>query len=187
MECIGGLVIFVVVGGFIASVVGCCFAWTLGPLDRAAKDRRYPIQFSLADLLCLFVLVQLPIGAVHCVPHGQGVRGVMVVVDVVLAAVAAVVWWTGVRTLSRAGIHVVWQRCLLLSVVLPSAVVGSFAGVGLPAAAIACFSSREPEWGGWLLAMEIPLFAILYGLGRFTRAVVASSRIEEPQQQLTPQ
>ena len=53
--------------GFVASVAAAwaCLNWVLGPLDRAAKNRQFPIQFGLADLLCLFVLIQLPVGILH--------------------------------------------------------------------------------------------------------------------------
>ena len=51
---------------FLLAIVVVCsipawftLKWVFGPLDRAAKNRKYPIQFSLADFLCLFVEIQL--------------------------------------------------------------------------------------------------------------------------------
>ena len=72
MESLVGLVAFVAVGAFIIAVMAVIIAtaWALlnsalGALDRAAKNRQFPIQFGLADLLCLFVLIQLPVGVIH--------------------------------------------------------------------------------------------------------------------------
>ena len=62
LDGIPGVVAFFSVFGF---ALWACGFWILRPLDRAAKNRRYAIQFSLADLLCLFVLVELPLGALH--------------------------------------------------------------------------------------------------------------------------
>ena len=87
---------------------GVCLYWVLGPLDRAAKNRRFAMQFSLADLLCLFVLVQLPVGLLHWAAGGSKMEpGGVLVVDIQIAVAATVVWWKCVRTMSRAGIHVV--------------------------------------------------------------------------------
>jgi len=152
-----------------------CLNWVLGPLDRAARNRQFPIQFGLADLLCLFVQVQLPVGSVHWALHNGLQEGVLVV-DVVLGAVATLVWWICVRTLSRAGIHVVWQRCVILTLAMPAAYVGTVAVIVLPFLAFGFFADQQRSTAGWLLLVEIPLAGILYGLGRFTRAVVASTK-----------
>ena len=99
MEPLLALVVFVAVVSAIAFAAWACLNWVLGPLDRAAKNRRYPIQFALADLLCLFVLIQLPVGLIHWAARDVP-RGRLVIFDVVLGVVATVVWWFCVRTLS---------------------------------------------------------------------------------------
>ena len=175
MAALVGIAVFLVVLVSICFAAWACLNWTLGPLDRAAKNRQYPIQFGLADLLCLFVLVQLPAGIAHWMLREYLHEGV-VVLDVVLGVIATLVWWVSLRTLSRAGIHVVWQRCVVLTLVLPGAYVSSIATIALPVAAFALLMGQRSSVGGWLLLAEIPLACILYGFGRFTRAIVASSK-----------
>ena len=58
MEFLGCLVGLAMLAAMASAVWGC-YRWVLGPLDRAAKSRQYPAQFSLADLLSLFVLARI--------------------------------------------------------------------------------------------------------------------------------
>jgi hypothetical protein len=154
---------------------GAILLWVLGPLDRAAKNRRYPIQFGLADLLCLFVLVQPIIGLLHWASRDDPNHGV-VILDVLFGAIIIVLWWFCVRTLSRAGIHVVWQRCTILTLVMPGAYAGSIAVIVLPFVSGSFFLDRHPATAGWLLLVEVALLIILYLFSRFTRAAVASTK-----------
>jgi hypothetical protein len=149
--------------------------WMLGPLDRAAKNRQYPIQFGLADLLSLFVLIQLPIGLIHWALQAEPHR-VAVIFDVVLGVINTVLWWFCVRTLSRAGIHVVWQRCLVIIVVMPGAYVGSIVAIVLPFVAGQFFLEQKFAIADWLLLAETILAGILYAFSRFTRAIAAAAK-----------
>jgi hypothetical protein len=166
--------------GFVVFTIGACLKWVIGPLDRAAKDRQYPVQYSLADLLCVFVLVQLVIGLSHWATcdSQQPTAIAILILDVVLAAVAAVVWWKFVRTLSRAGILIVWHRCVILVIILPAAVVGSIAVMFLFFVALATIQSQNIIVGIWLLLAEIPVIGIQYAMGRFTRRIAASAEKE---------
>jgi hypothetical protein len=175
MEALAGVVGSVAVMAAIIIVPSACLNWVLGPLDRAAKNRWYPIQFGLADLLCLFVLIQLPVGLMHWTLHDMLGKGV-VVLDVLLGVAATLVWWVCVRTLSRAGIHVVWQRCAVLTLVMPGTYASTLALIGLPIAVVALFVEHHPAIAGWLLLVEVILPFVLYGLGRCTRAVVAATK-----------
>ena len=152
-----------------------CLIWVLGPLDRAAKNRQFPIQFGLADLLCLFVLIQLPIGILHWTLADDLKQGI-VPADIVVGIAAGSVWWVCWHTMSRAGIQVVWQRCVVLALVLPGGYVGSIALAVLPFVAVAMFMSDRSTIAWWLLFVEITLPPILYYFGRFTRAIVAASK-----------
>jgi hypothetical protein len=152
-----------------------CLAWVLGPLDRAAKNRQFPIQFGLADLLCLFVLIQLPVGILHWTLADDLKQGI-VGFDILVGIAAGSVWWVCWHTMSRAGIQVVWQRCLVLALVLPGGYVGSIALAVLPFVAVALFMSDRPTIAWSLLLVEIILPAVLYYFGRFTRAIVAASK-----------
>jgi hypothetical protein len=55
------------------------------------------------------------------------------------------------------------------------ALVGSIALVVLPFAAFILLHEAHNAAGFWLLLAELLLAAIIYGLGRFTRAIVASA------------
>jgi hypothetical protein len=157
------------------AVVWVSLSWVLGPLDCAAKVRRLPLQFGLADLLCLFVLVQLPIGFVHWITHITALQSLELAGDIVASIVAVALWWNGWRMLSRAGIHTVWQRGVILAVVVPGVIIGPVSLIALPFVALVVKCN-------WLLFALIPIVAILYAIGRFTRAVVASAQEESESQ-----
>ncbi len=119
MGVLAGFIALVAVGAAIIGIIvaiafaaRACLNWVLGPLDRAAKNRQFPIQFGLADLLCLFVLIQLSIGFLQWM---SGDVEAVVVLDILLGVIVIVVWWKCVRTLSQAGIHGAWQRCFVLT------------------------------------------------------------------------
>jgi hypothetical protein len=169
----------VVLGGIALAVIVIwrSAVWVLGPLDQAARNRWHPVQFSLADFLCLFILVDLPMGGIHCcVPKGDGVMGGVIAADVVVAVLAALVWWTGVRTLSRAGIHGTWRRGFVLAVVIPVGYAGSFIIGCLPFFIIGLWLDNGNSPSAMKLTVaEIATGGALYGLGHITRAVVASA------------
>jgi hypothetical protein len=174
MEFLGCLLGLALVAA-MAAAVGLCYRWVLGPLDRAANSRQYPAQFSLADLLSLFVLVQLPFGGMHWATQGGENLPVEVCFDLLISVAVAAVWWTCIRTLSRAGIHVTWHRCLVIAVTVPVTFVGSSALVVLPFAALVLLTEQHNPVGYWLLLAEPVVGGVLYGLGRFTRFVVAEA------------
>jgi hypothetical protein len=172
---------FVAIGAMFALPWGCLY-WVLGPIDRAAKNRQYPPQFSLADLLSLFVLVQLPVGIVHWAVQGseslateRESLAAEAVVDVLVAGTAIVVWWKCVGTLSRAGIGVVWHRCMILAVGLPVVLAAIGALMILPCAAFVVLTEQNDPIGWWMLVAEAPVAGVLFGLSRFTRAIVAQA------------
>ena len=70
----------------------------------------------------------------------------------------------------------VFVACAFVAVVLPCTNAGSFAVSGFLFAAFCCRMDRDLSTAGWLLLVEIPLAGIFYGLGRFTRAIVARAR-----------
>ncbi|MGD0896875.1 MAG: hypothetical protein ABR915_03500 [Thermoguttaceae bacterium] len=160
-------------------VVWRCLSWVIGPLDRAARNRRFPLQFSLADFLCLFVLVQLPLAAINWMARGGGPdQGPEAVVLVVVAAVAGLIWWMGVQTLSRAGIHGVWQRCVVLTVAVPVAFVAGPATCILTPRGLYLLFGEQDLAGCWMLLAVLLVACAVYGLGRLTRAIVAAAEAQ---------
>jgi hypothetical protein len=158
----------------VAVIVWLSFTWVLGPLDRAAKTRRGTFQFSIGDLLCLFVLIQLPFGAVHWRLAGENVQQeIRLGFSLLTVGVAVVAWLAGVQLLSKAQIHVPWQRSVALAVVMPLAVFGNFALIAMPIVAMTMLEQGQTSRACWLLIAEVLLCCVIYGCGRFTRMIVA--------------
>lgn len=150
--------------------------WILGPLNRAANNRQYPIQYSLADLLFLFVLVQFPIGLIRWMASAtQMDRAAEVAIDIVVLIIAILLWWNTARLLSRAGVHTVWRRAVILIIAVPSLIAGPFA-IFIP------LGLAMDKGHGFMILIEIPIIGFLYWLGLFTRAAVASAKTEAEMQ-----
>jgi len=155
-------------GAFLA--IWWIAVWVLRPLDIAAKSQKLPMRFTLADFLCLFVLVQT--SAAGLLFEGQ--FG-WTIVCFGWAAFGSM-WALGVHTLSRAGVVNPWHRALFLVLVVPFTVVSAI--LLAPAAltlAASLFSPMPPFRGLELLLaiLAVPAaIAVLYGLGRLTRRMV---------------
>jgi hypothetical protein len=170
----------------VVLVVSGSFAWVLEPLRCAAMNRRLVKQFSLADLFCLFVLVQLPFGVIHWM-RGKESLLPEPVSDSLAAILVAVVWWAGVAMSSSAGIQIVWHRCVILLVVLPGTLAGTFAVIILPFLAVFVQIRHHNTTGYWLLLAEPLLGGALYGLGRFMRYIVASAQVPRTEMPSVPE
>jgi hypothetical protein len=161
------------------TLLACAVAswWVETPLRRAARDRDCPIQFTLADALCLLVCAQVVLGVLHWEGLCIGPK-IVVSRDVFYLWLVLYVWWLLTRMLSRAGVHVVWQRC---AVILGTAVtaIGCIAVGFAPCAVVDLFGNRPrvPHDVCVLVAAALAPGAI-YGLGRLTRAIVASAAKE---------
>lgn len=155
--------------------------WVLGPLDQAARNRQYPMQFGLADLLCLCLLVQIVVSIVHWSTSAQP-RSAAIAFDVVLSATVAYFWWIGVRTLSRAGIQLVWHRCIFLTIVMPGAIVGAMTVFALPVAVIASLLRLRLALATWLFLAEAFVIGILFVSSRLTRTIVAAAMLKREDQ-----
>jgi hypothetical protein len=147
--------------------------WMETPLRRAARDRNCPIQFTLADALCLLVCVQLTLGVLHWEGLCLGFK-IDVVRDIYYLWLVPYVWWSVTRTLSRAGIHVVWQRCVVILGVAVTA-VGCLA-VGFAPCAVVDLFGKHPNLPHdiCILLAAVLIAGIIYRLRFFTRAIVAS-------------
>lgn len=160
------------------SVVITWFAlrWVLGPLDRAAKNQPYPVQFTLADFLCLFVEVQLTLAGPSLAFGTMQDKSPAIGVTVALTATVLLVWWTGVRTLSRAGVHGTAGRAFTLIAAIP---LGFAAAIALPLLAIAIglsFVEPRSEIPAALLGLiGIALVLLVAGLGFAIRRILASA------------
>ena len=172
---VGALLMF----GAIALVVSALAfgAWVVRPVDRAARGRRHPPQFSLFDFLCLFVLIQLPTGLVHGLLDAREELATICILDAFGWGACSAMWWFSVRTLSQAGVSNPRHRAVFLLVALPIAVFGAIA---LPAAVVAmvAVAANPPSNGREVVALlaglAIGLFVAIYLCGRYTRWMLAA-------------
>ncbi len=118
--------------------------WVLGPLDRAAKNRRYPIQFTLADFLCLFVQIQLLLAWPATLFQTTEDKSAFIGIAIGVVALTLLVWWTGVHTLSRAGIHNTLGRALTLTIGIPFGYAGSLAIPAIGLTTLAMLFDGQP-------------------------------------------
>jgi hypothetical protein len=172
---------FVILAGSFAVYGGCYWGvpWALEPLDRAGKDRQGAMQFTLADILCLFVPAQLSLGVVHWVTRNAETHAKEWEWDIAIVAVMAVVWLVVVLKLSGAGIHVAWRRCVVLMVAPPMAFVGS-AILNVPFWPLKLLGWHMTFAGfALLLVAAAMLGGGIFGLRRFTEAIVG---LETPPQ-----
>jgi hypothetical protein len=177
----------------VSLVVGCgtpllgivvalsAVSWVLAPLDRAAKNRRCPIQFTLGDLFCLSIQFQLALaGPALIFPHVYVGEKNVAMAGLFVAFIAAFVlpaWWIGVRTLSRAGVQGALARAVLMTVVVPFGFVCSIAAGAIPAGVIV-IGFLERNAGSWYISsflLEVVLVSIVFGLGVMMRRLIATA------------
>ena len=154
--------------------------WIVGPLDRAARHRMRPTQFTMIDFLSLMFLFQLPMAAVRGWASVREERSVFVFYAFGWLATSAM-WGMSVRTLSRAGIENIWRRAIFLALVLPAAYFGSIAfTVILALGSISLFLVESPWHNAapMMFAAACGLILAFFLSARFVRKMVRAS--EEP-------
>jgi hypothetical protein len=178
----------VLVPAFAAAVAVLALAigrWIFNPVERAARRRELPPQYSIADFLCLFFLIQLPMALVHGYlggtesrgPGSELARAAPWVLDVFAWFACGMMWWLSIRTLSRAGIRNPWSRAIFLVVVVPVALVGA---LGIPMLSIAVLiglhSWTPAPWIWWaLVLLDLVFVGAVFGCGKYTRRIVAAA------------
>lgn len=151
-------------------------AWVLRPVDRAARLRQAPPQFTLADFLCLFFLAALPTGCLRWLAGGTDNSGVGCFAVFAWTA-CGLLWWTAVQSLSRAGITDTWHRAAFVALVVPTAVVTS---VAVPLLTLLILAHAVGEMDFVRSGLERAVFAdaglvlAAYGCGRYTRWLVSA-------------
>jgi hypothetical protein len=152
--------------------------WMFGPLEHAAADKHSPVQFTLADALCLLVLLQIASSMLHWEGRNEALTALLPS-DIMFCVLIPIVWWSLVRMLSRAGIRATWQRCVVLAVVVPVTGIGVLAVAFVPSAVLDLFLDRSNVSRDIrILLAGVVLPGVIYRLGHFTRAIVASATEE---------
>ena len=117
--------------------------------------------------------------------------GAFAITTAIIIGLVLLVWWTGVRTLSRAGIHGTLARTVALTVVIP---FGYAFAIAIPIVAFGILASLDelrPEiaTAGLLLLAEAAIVLLVVGLGYMTHRIVATAeRLRElmPPEQPAP-
>jgi hypothetical protein len=181
---------------FVGAIWSAVFAvrWVLGPLDRAAKNRNCPVQFSLADFLCLFFVVQLLLIAPAALFRGISFWTLAVDYKVLIVtawslffALAIIFWWTGVRKLSRAGVQSTASRAFVLTIAIP---FGFAFAIAIPIVALVAFAflSQNSELLGTvrsieaimlMLVSESAIISVVWAMGVLTRHIVTVSKRQQ--------
>jgi hypothetical protein len=148
--------------------------WILAPIDRAAKFHKAPARYSVGDFLCLFLAIQIPLAAIYrFIP--QEVDQPFWEFTVATWIVGPLMWMTGARTLSKAGIVAGAHRFVYMGLIMPLVYYGflplTFLGVAMVALAI-----EGPEPGGMPGTQMLLAWAVLAGLfavsGVYTRYIL---------------
>ena len=168
--------------GVVASPIGIAW-WILHPLDEAAKRSRMRLQFTLADFLCLFVIVQAPMAMIHGLADGEA----SIVLDLFAWFCVGSMWFGSVWEMSRAGVQRPLDRCVFLVVMLPVSIVSVIASPALMILLWSAFADPTP------IAERVLLVAALAGgaaaaylCGLFTRRMVARAALRQSAEETAP-
>ncbi len=169
-----------VVGIGIAAFIAVGW-WILYPLDEVARRRpQAKVQFSIADFLCLFILIQIPFVAIPFMEN-DGDNVPKFVIAFLLAALGVTIWRTGVVALTRAGIEQFRPRFIVLGVILPFVYYGLIPfAYALSALAYWVFYSKDvidPGWIALYVAGASILGSIFLVAGSYTRKLARQVRV----------
>jgi hypothetical protein len=163
--------------------------WILKPLDRAAKFRRAPVRFSIGDFLCLFLAIQIPLSAVYRFIE-PGEESLFWLFFIITWIVGPLIWYSGARTLSKAGVVRGAHRFAFLGLVMPLVYYGflpfSFLTMTILLNLVGVEDFSIPRmgwvWGSWIF------LATLYWLsGALTRVMVLRASANHPRSEEFPE
>ena len=150
--------------------------WALGELDCAAANSSVPVQFTISDVLCLFVYAQAAFGS--CRWSGGPSRfnsELNLTAAVGFIALALVIWYFGVAVLSRARIRNSWHRVFVLILGIPLNLLGSTALPIIPLVVLG--NAREGNRVLlWSLVLIPVIFCLLTAIRLIVRRIVARAK-----------
>lgn len=146
-----GLLFTPVLVYFVASLI-------LGPIDRVAKTHNAPLRFRIIDFFCLVVELQIAFGLAVQFDEPRE----RFIVGGLGTSLAVVMWFAGVRTLSKAEIEDSRRRAAFNWFVLPFSYIGILAVAPLVLSLFG-YSTTIPVWH-LLTAMGVPPGLVLCGV-----------------------
>lgn len=166
--------------GAVVVAVGILY-WIMWPLEALSRTRPIRSQFTLSDLLVLFVMLQMIVGTVHYLTIEEaGFLAAdsrpleMLLIDGGAALITLVSWWCGVGVVSRAGIDRWWHRAVIVALVVPLGACSALISLFLLILAICSMFSGAARLG-WLAAFSAwsALTAVIAACGLLTRWIAA--------------
>lgn len=156
-------------------------------IDSAARRQRQPVKVYLVDFFSLLFLVQLPYAIFFQFYRNDTEDWLMVsFAATIFAVVMLMVWWTTIRTVSRAGISSTAARSWISLLVIPMTYVGSFAIVGFGFTLTGRIAEQRESFIP-LLAFVLVLIALLVFAFFVTRRIIKQTQepvlaeeVEEP-------
>lgn len=148
----------------------------MDPFEAASRRQSRPAQFTMADFLSLFFLLQIPMAAIHALP-GDVPRGAKVTLDCFAWVVCGLLWGSGVKKLANSGVERPRHRLIFLALVLPASFFGTLVFIFAGIACIACFFEALGTglWGPGLLLVELALLVVFRLSANFVRRMVAAA------------
>ncbi|MBN1910609.1 MAG: hypothetical protein JW818_12765 [Pirellulales bacterium] len=159
-------------------LLGCApiISWAIKPLTQAAARNRGPSQFTIADFLCLFVLIQVPTALIQMIQTNSRLLLVLTGVAWLLVGLA---WAYGVGQMSQAGIRRGRHRAGYLLLIFPTVFLSV---MSLPFCMVALFAGLEK---GHMLLVVGSLMLIAWAVvglplaRRFTCYIVETALADE--------
>jgi hypothetical protein len=154
-------------------------AWIVYPLDRAARQVKAPVRFSISDFLCLFLAVQVPLTIVHLLIKSNE-PGTFWTFTLASWFVGPLTWYVCAQALSRAGVSGGLHRVIFLGGVLPVVYYGLVLIVVLPFLAVGAGIGNDTQL---LLAMRpwavlwVVVAVLLIASGLYTRWLARQATI----------
>lgn len=157
--------------------------WILMPIDRRGKARKAPVQFSVGDFLCLFIIMQLPLIVTHFMPTkfvNDQERHFVWIFAIATWIMAPVIWFSCARALSKAAINNGLHRFIFLGLVVPFVYYTLIPFLFVMVETIQWFASgKDPRGDGptiQILFVWLGLASLFFLCGLFTRWIVHQSR-----------
>jgi hypothetical protein len=124
----------------------------------------------IADFLCLFVIIQIPLAGAYQFANEETTEFFWLLTGATWV-VAPVIWFTATRALSRAGVSGGKHRMLFMGLIVPVAYYGIIPFAFLTIGSVAAiFTGDESQL--WLVLIWLALGVSLFLSGLYTRRMV---------------
>ncbi len=151
--------------------------WILAPIDRAAKFRKAPARFSIGDFFCLFLAIQIPLAVIYRFVEADENQFYWLF-TIATWIIGPVMWVTGARTLSKAGVEASGQRFVFLGLIMPIVYYGllPFTMLGIRISLMLCGAENLWKFAFWMFTAWGTLAGLLALCAMFTARIVRQLR-----------